>query len=107
MKKSVPNPTTIVVKKVSDNLFIVDPGFVNLGKNQTRVTWKNQTLGKIDVFFPAHGVTGAIRHIHIDKDKTGGIDTESVVDGHYLYTVYCHEGGQFAVAGSHPEMIVP
>ena len=108
MKKSVKLPKTpIAVKCVTANVCTVDPGFVNLGPGPTKVTWENQTSGNIDILIPAHGISGAVRHLSIAPGKTGTINTNPVKDGEYLYTVYCHECGQFAVAGSHPEMIVP
>jgi hypothetical protein len=108
MKKSVPLPSEpIEVKCISPNVCTVDPGFVNLGTGSTKVTWVNNTAGKIDILIPAHGISGTVRHLSIDSGMKGSISTIKVKDGEYVYAVYCHENGQFAVAGSHPEMIVP
>ncbi len=107
MKKPKPNPSAIRVWCPSENICVIDPGFVNLGTNPTQVNWKNDTSAKIDVFFPSHGVSGNVRHLEIQPGDTKGTNTMRVSNGDYPYAVYCHQCGSFAYAGSEPEMIVP
>ncbi len=97
----------IVVNVNSGNPCTVVPGFVNVGSGSTTVQWVNNTGGDIDILIPDHGISGNVRHLRISSHGSKNIITNKVPDGKYLYAVYCHQNKDFAVAHSHPEMIVP
>lgn len=79
-----------------------------------QITWDNQTGSKIDILIPDHGIF-KVRHIPHGHGKTPSHQQPTVemvkIDPSgptkYQYAIYVHGAKDFAVGGSHPEMIVP
>ena len=102
----------IIIRGTDPNYWA--PEFTHV-KRGSRVVFINLTDGNISIQFKHRHVFGLHNIMHMPvsdahPDKAISIQRADVRSdvfvGHYPFSVYCHEGGLFAEAGSMPIIIV-